>query len=234
MQDPRTNSHNILILDGHPTLELLAEALSSRGCHVSVVHSSSEARQYLETSEPQVVVMSLVVNDDDGLLVLSMIRSLTPAPIIVYGQSNRRADPVLALKLGADQFIAFPAGVEFLEAGVEAALRRSDAAIAVQEIDAGKLSGAIHLNQEASTVEISGTAIDLTPTELRLLEVLVSRPGLPVSRVQLSEQVWGEPDSIVGRAIDTHIRRLRAKLQGAPQPRPSIHSVRGCGYRLVA
>jgi two-component system, OmpR family, response regulator MtrA len=176
-----------------------------------------------------------VLPDEDGLALCSMLKVTTGVPILICSGTQRRRDPYLALKLGADDFIAKPFDVYDLAARVEALLRRSHPATPSEsnEARAPIRIGALRIDHASHQVTVGTVPLQLTPTEFRLLTVLASRPGQVVPRELLARQVWGDPDTGTSRTIDVHVGRLRMKLTQADGGAPRIVSVRGFGYKLV-
>jgi two-component system response regulator MtrA len=157
-------------------------------------------------------------------------------PIIVCSGTNRKRDGTLALRLGADDFVAKPFDMYDLEARVEAVLRRSSRPAAERhqsEPDSYEI-GDLRISRTRRHVSLGGKDLQVTPTEYRLLSALASRPDDVLTRDELAQHVWGYEDASSGRAIDVHIRRLRMKLDSGPVKPPRITSVRGLGYKMLS
>jgi DNA-binding response OmpR family regulator len=174
------------------------------------------------------------------------IRSRYDVPIIICSATGRKQDRILALRLGADDFIAKPFEIDDLLARVQAVLRRSVGRQRVAPPPPAAASytpppppaptriGNLVLDRERRRVKLGDKDVPLTPSEFRLLAALMSRPDDVVTRDELAHVIWGPPGASTGRAIDVHIRRLRAKLAAAGAAPPEILTVRGSGYRIVA
>jgi DNA-binding response OmpR family regulator len=196
-----------------------------------------DAQGQLERARPDLVLLDLMLPDIDGLVLCSRLKSVAEVPIIVCSGSARRSDPVLALKLGADDFIKKPFEVDDVLARIEAVLRRApprgtDGLPAPRATDLRV--GDLVLEPGRRRVTLAGQQLALTPTEFRLLTVLVVQAGAILSRDYLAHEVWGYADASNSRTIDVHIRRVRQKLAHCRVPGPAIISVRGMGYRLAA
>jgi len=198
-----------------------------------------EARGQMQQagSSPDLILLDLMLPDIDGLVLCSLLKSVSDVPIIICSGSTRRADPILALKLGADDFVRKPFDVDDLLARIEAVLRRAPPRPEngrppprPTELRVGKLV----VEPARRRALLGGEALALTPTEFRLLTVLVAQADEILSREYLAVEVWGYADVSNGRTIDVHIRRLRLKLANSGVPGPTIISVRGMGYRIVA
>ncbi len=191
----------------------------------------------METEHPELIILDLMLPDIDGLVLLSNLRSLSESPILVYSATSRKRDAILALRLGADDFVAKPYDIEDLRARVDVLLRRT--ASKPQAVGGTNEPESIHVgdlvvDRRRRQATLGGEPLQLTPTEYRLLSTLASRVDEILTREELAQRVWGYEDASSGRTIDVHIRRLRVKLSGGPVPPPSIVSVRGFGYKLVS
>jgi DNA-binding response OmpR family regulator len=228
---------SILVVEDDPSIvRTLVDLLEDADYRVWHAINGNDARDQLERAHPDLILLDLMLPDIDGLVLCSVLKSVADVPIVICSASSRRSDPILSLKLGADDFIKKPFQVDDLQARVEAVLRR-----------AGRTPGgglpaprSTDLHVGELTVEparrralIGGSQLTLTPTEFRLLTVLAAQAEEVLSRDQLAHDVWGYADASNGRTIDVHIRRLRLKLQTGSVRGPTIVSVRGTGYRLT-
>jgi DNA-binding response OmpR family regulator len=197
----------------------------------------------------------------DGLVVLANIRARYDVPVVVCTATMRRRDTVLAFRLGADDVVVKPFELQELDARVRAALRRRGGrpdlrpartpgavggatgavvGAAIGRGDAGPIAnGTVHtvgelvIDHGARTVRLGRHELHMTPTEYRLLHALASRSGEVLTRRDLARLVWGFENASAGRAIDVHIRRLRAKLGAHGVPGPPIVAIRGEGYKML-
>jgi two-component system response regulator MtrA len=215
---------------------ILNDVLESAGYQVRTAATGASARTHVEQHKPSLIILDLILPDEDGLVLCSVLKTMANTPILVCSGTQRRRDAFLSLKLGADDFIAKPFDVYDLLARVEVLLRRAaqqhtgDATIQRGPIRIGDLLIDHGLHQ----VTLANTVLQLTPTEYRLLTVLAARPDQVVPRDALAKLVWGDPDTGTSRTIDVHIGRLRVKLVQAGQTAPQIVSVRGFGYKIVS
>jgi len=231
---------SILVIDDDPAItRTLMDALDLGGYRVWHAISGEEARAQMQRAglSPDLIVLDLMLPDIDGLVLCSLLKSVSDVPIIICTGSSRRADPVLGLKLGADDFVRKPFDVDDLLARVEAVLRRApprpDHSMPPPRPTQLRVGGLV-VEPVRRRALLGGEVLLLTPTEFRLLTVLVAQPDEILSREYLAVEVWGYADVSNGRTIDVHIRRLRLKLAGGGVPGPAIISVRGMGYRIVA
>ena len=226
----------VLVEDDAAIAYMLTDVLESTGYQVRQASTGAVARALVEQVRPDLIVLDLVLPDEDGLVLCSVLKNMASVPILICSGTQRRRDAFLSLKLGADDFIAKPFDVYDLLARVEVLLRRAaqqhagDPTGARGPIRIGELSIDHGLHQ----VTLAGTLLQLTPTEYRLLTVLAARPDQVVPRDALAKLVWGDPDTGTSRTIDVHIGRLRVKLSQAGRLAPQIVSVRGFGYKIVS
>jgi two-component system alkaline phosphatase synthesis response regulator PhoP len=215
---------------------MLTDVLESTGYQVRQASTGAAARSQVEQHKPDLIILDLVLPDEDGLVLCSVLKSTTGVPILICSGTQRRRDAFLSLKLGADDFIAKPFDVYDLLARVEVLLRRA------AQRHAGEIGpprgpiriGDLLIDHALHQVTLGDNILQLTPTEYRLLTVLAARPDQVVPRDALAKLVWGDPDTGTSRTIDVHIGRLRVKLSQAGRTSPQIISVRGFGYKIVS
>jgi DNA-binding response OmpR family regulator len=210
------------------------------GADYRVWHASDggESRALVERAHPDLILLDLFLPDVDGLVLCSMLKSIADVPIVICSASSRRSDPVLSLKLGADDFVRQPFDVEDLLARIEAVLRRAPRPAGVIKATALqtpnlRLSELV-IEPPRRRASVGGERLLLTPIEFRLLTILTAHAEHVLTRDQLALEVWGYTDASNGRTIDVHIRRLRVKLGQSGASSPTIVSVRGMGYRITA
>lgn len=225
----------LLVEDDAAIAYMLTDVLESTGYQVRQASSGAVARALVEQVRPDLIVLDLVLPDEDGLVLCSVLKNMANAPILICSGTQRRRDAFLSLKLGADDFIAKPFDVYDLLARVEVLLRRAAQQHAGDPtgVRAPIRIGELSIDHSLHQVMLAGTVLQLTPTEYRLLTVLAARPDQVVPRDALAKLVWGDPDTGTSRTIDVHIGRLRVKLSQAGRVAPQIVSVRGFGYKIV-
>jgi DNA-binding response OmpR family regulator len=231
---------SVLVVEDDPDIaHLLVDALELADYRVWHAADGHEARACIESARPDLVLLDLVLPDMDGLVLCSLLKSMAEVPIIICSASSRRSDPVLSLKLGADDFVRKPFEIEDLLARVEAVLRRAPPRPATTAAppaprQAQLRVGELVVEPGRRRATLAGEVVPLTPTEFRLLTALVGHPESVLTRDRLAREVWGYADATNGRTIDVHVRRLRVKLSHGRVLGPSIVSVRGMGYRITA
>src|SRR3954447_821919 len=223
----------ILVVDDEPRIaELARDYLEHSGFAVRVAASGEAALQTIRRDRPDLVVLDLGLPGMDGLDVTRAIRRDSNLPVIMLTARDDELDKLLGLELGADDYLTKPFSPRELVARVRAVLRRVDAAGepgGVEIIRAGDLT----LDLPRMRADLAGRTIDLTPTEFALLAALARQPGRIFTRSQLLDAVHGVAFESYERAIDTHIKNLRRKLE--PDPRRPVHvlTVYGVGYRFA-
>jgi DNA-binding response OmpR family regulator len=227
----------MLVDDDSATVRVLRDSLEPRGYRIWHAQNAAEAILLADKVDLDVILLDLMLPDGSGLALCPELRQRTETPIIACSGSKRRAYAVLALRLGASDFIAKPFYLPELEARIEAVRRRG----ATRQSVPGTWSGApgpqrlgpLLIDRAGHRVALAGESIHLTPTEYRLLELLASRPGHVVSRTELVRAIWGHDDPVLAETLGVHARRLRAKLKLEAGSTPSIVAVRGVGYRIL-
>jgi len=227
----------MLVEDDRAVAQTLTDALEPNGYRIWLAETGADARALLEHTRPDLIILDLMLPDVDGLVLCSGLKAMADdVPIVICSASPQKRDAILALKLGADDFISKPFDIYELEARVEAVLRRS---MQHRVVDPNPSPpdhmrvGELIIDRSRRRVTLGGEAIQLTPTEYRLVSALASRPDEILSRDELATLLWGYQGASSGRTIDVHIRRLRVKLGQGPVAAPSIVAVRGFGYKMA-
>ena len=223
----------ILVVDDEPKIaDLARDYLEHAGFTVRTAADGEAALAAVRRDRPDLVVLDLGLPGLDGLDVTRAIRRDSNLPVIMLTARDDELDKLLGLELGADDYLTKPFSPRELVARVRAVLRRVDAAAqpgAVELIRAGALT----LDLPRMRADLDGRSIDLTPTEFALLAALARQPGRIFTRSQLLDAVHGVAFESYERAIDTHIKNVRRKLE--PDPRRPVHvlTVHGVGYRFA-
>lgn len=226
----------VLVVDDEPNIrELVQVALKFHGCAVTTGATGMDALELAESADPDLIVLDVVLPDIDGFEVCRRLRaSDNDVPVIFLTARDTTSDTVTGLTLGGDDYITKPFSVEALVARVRAVLRRTArrADSADGDADGGSTLRVadLELDEEHWTVRRAGTAVDLSPTEFRLLAYLMRNQGLMLSRKQLLENVWGWEYAGQSQVLETYVSYLRRKLD--PLGAPLIHTQRGVGYSL--
>jgi DNA-binding response OmpR family regulator len=179
---------------------------------------------------PDLIILDIMLPDSDGLEICRAIRNhseLAPVPVIFLTARASETDRIVGLELGANDYIVKPFFIRELIARIKIHFRGQPPATKILR------SGDLELDRARCRVHLNGGEVTLTATEFRLLEFLMSRPGVVFSREQLLDAVWGHDRAVTDRTVDVYILRLRQKIEAAEES-TFIRSVRGFGYSFNA
>jgi two-component system, OmpR family, phosphate regulon response regulator PhoB len=222
---------NILIVeDESPILELLALNISQAGYNPLRAISAEHAEKLINEALPDIILLDWMLPGMSGIDFAKKLRSNTltkTIPIIMLTARSDELDKVRGLEVGADDYITKPFSPRELNARIKAVLRRKAPELTE---DILKING-LELNPVSHRVTGNNKALEMGPTEFRLLHFFMSNPERVYSRSQLLDKVWGSQIFIEDRTVDVHIRRLRNILTQS-QHENLIQTVRGSGYRL--
>jgi len=223
----------ILVVDDDAALaDLLAYNLRNAQYEVQTAGNGREALRLAREVHPDLILLDLMLPEIDGLDVCRALRKDSPVPLIMITARGEETDRVVGLELGADDYIVKPFSMRELLARVRAVLRRS-ALAGAEATDRLQLPGGLQIDPEAHTAAVGRQPLALTRLEFELLALLMSHPGRTFSREHLLQTVWGYDFAGEPRAVDSTVKRLRAKLRRASPEADCIETVRGVGYRLA-
>ena len=224
---PRT----VLVVDDEPRIvEIARDYLARAGFRVLTSGDGRAALGLARTEKPDLVVLDLALPEMDGLDVTRALRRESEVPIIMLTARADEADRLVGLELGADDYIVKPFSPKELVARVRAVLRRWDGARAGTELIR---AGDLVLDVPRMQATLAGRALAFTPTEFQLLAVLARQPGRVFTRGQLLEAVRGIAIESYERAIDSHIKNIRRKLEPEPHTPRYVLAVHGIGYKFA-
>lgn len=222
----------ILIVDDEPSItEFVSYAMQKEGYETDVASDGETALKMLEEKHYDLFVLDIMLPGIDGYDLCRRIRAKMDTPILFLSARDSELNKVVGLELGADDYLAKPFGVRELMARIRALLRRSqpnDSLSSASEICAGGIT----LDEDAHTANGSKGPIDLTPREFELLACLMRNAGKVVSREDLLHDAWGWEFITETKTVDTHIKRLRDKIEAAGYDPKLVETVRGYGYRF--
>lgn len=217
----------LLIEDDADLFALLKYNLEKEGFVLSGSQTGRDALELCHQVRPDLILLDIMLPDCDGLEICKAVRKdpdLSGTPVIFLTARAAETDRIVGLELGANDYVVKPFFVRELIARIKLQFRSQAAPSRV--LDAGGLM----LDRGSCQVRLHGIPLALTATEFRLLEFLMSRPGMVFSREQLLNSVWGQDRAITDRAVDVYVLRLRQKVEADPASPTLIHSVRGFGY----
>jgi len=222
----------VLAVDDEPSLtELLAIALRYEGWVVTTASTGAQAVRAASQTQPDAIILDIMLPDFDGLEVMRRIRTTQPnVPVIFLTARDALADRIAGLTAGGDDYVTKPFSLEELIARVRALLRRSGMTSSVRE---SILSvGDLNLNEDSHEVNRAGQPVSLTATEFELLRFLMRNPNRVVSKTQILDRVWHYDFGGQVNVVELYVSYLRKKIDAGR--RPMIHTLRGAGYLLKA
>ncbi len=220
----------VLVVEDEPAVaDAIVYALRTDGCDPVHVASGAAALAALGARPVQLVVLDVGLPDANGFDLCREIRRSHEVPIIFLTARSEETDRVVGLELGADDYVVKPFSPRELSARVRAVLRRAAAQPTPAKAAAHR---PFDIDEQRHSVRYFGQALDLTRTEYRLLTALLRHPGWVLSRARLLEELWDDPGATTERAIDSHIKALRAKLRALRPDLEAIETHRGEGYSL--
>jgi DNA-binding response OmpR family regulator len=231
----------LVVEDDEDIGRALSTLLGRAGYDVFLAADGLDGLRRFHSIMPSLVILDVGLPSLDGWTVLDRIRELSQAPILMLTARDEEADKVRGLRGGADDYLTKPFGNQELLARVEALLRRRPTEVATVATPPRTDSrgsqmrygnGDVLIDIEAHRVEAGGQAVDLTPTEFRLLEVLMRHRGMVLSTDQLLQLAWRDPTATGPDRVKFTMLRLRRKLGWSGAGEGPIETVRGFGYRF--
>jgi len=225
----------ILVVDDEPKIAALArDYLEHAGFAVITAATGRTALETIRRQRPDLVVLDLGLPELDGLDVTREIRRDSSLPIVMLTARDDELDKLLGLELGADDYLTKPFSPRELVARVKAVLRRVDRPGPGSRGDGEVIrAGELVLDPPRMRAELGDRQVELTPTEFQLLATLAAQPGRIFTRSQLLDAVHGVAFESYERAIDTHIKNIRRKLERDPRVPRLVLTVYGVGYRFA-
>jgi two-component system response regulator RegX3 len=237
---------DVLPPSGHPTIlvidddvrsrEWLAATLAVEGFDVVTAVDGDQGIATVRADDPSLVVLDMQLGDSEGLSVFRRIAAISAVPVIIVTSNNDELGAVVALEAGAADHITKPPRPRELTARIRAVLRRvgDQAAEPTPPPVLVFNHGPVFVDVEAREAVVRGESVDLSRKEFELLALLVSEGGRVVTRKQCMQRIWKDKAKRNSRTLDTHVKRLRRKIEvdsGDPQ---HVITVRGIGYRFKA
>jgi len=225
----------LIVEDDAHIAELLDMHLRDEGYAVERAADGTQGLRRLGEGDWDALVLDLMLPGVDGLEICKRARAMTRyTPIIITSARSSEVHRILGLELGADDYLAKPFSVLELVARVKALLRRSDALARNARLEAGLLvRHDLTIDPVAREATLGGTRLDLTPREFDLLHFFARHPGQVFSRLELLNEVWGYRHDGYEHTVNTHINRLRAKIERDPSEPRRILTVWGRGYKFA-
>jgi two-component system response regulator RegX3 len=226
----------ILVVDDEPSItEVVSYNLRKEGYDVQVAADGATAVAMVNASPFDLIVLDVMLPNMDGYEVLRHIRTNHTMPVLFLSARDTELDKVVGLEIGGDDYLAKPFGVRELIARVKALLRRAaqqESSSASADYNEVIEASGITLDEGTHMATGANGPIDLTPREFELLAALMRYAGKVLNRDQLLHDAWGWEYLVETKTVDTHVKRLRDKLEAAKVDPGLIETVRGYGYRF--
>ncbi|MEO8583887.1 MAG: response regulator transcription factor [Flavitalea sp.] len=225
----------LLVEDDHEIIKLLNMNLTIPSFRLSSCRYGEEALDKLSSEKFDLIILDIMLPGIDGVEVCKKIREKDDlTPILMLTSRSEELDKVLALELGADDYVTKPFGIKELIARIKALIRRSDTSDNRQVHQPSSITFRnITIESDKKKANISGKRLDLTPKEFDILLLLAANPGKTFSRVELLQQVWGYSFSGYEHTVTAHINRLRIKIEPDIDNPIYILTSWGTGYRFA-
>jgi two-component system, OmpR family, response regulator RegX3 len=222
----------LLVEDEIALSDPLSFLLEREGYEVEVAADGPSAITAFDRTEPDLMLLDLMLPGLPGTEVCREIRSRSTVPIIMLTAKDSEIDIVVGLELGADDYVTKPYSTRELLARIRAVLRRRTE---IDDYDEAILEGGrVRMDVDRHTVEVDGTPVPMPLKEFELLELLMRNPGRVLTRGQLIDRVWGSDYFGDTKTLDVHIKRIRSKIESQPSEPVQLVTVRGLGYRFEA
>jgi len=219
-------SEKILIVEDEPKLAgLLRDYLNASGFESYILNNGTDVVPWTRDHRPDLVLLDVMLPGRDGMDVCKELRMFSAVPIIMVTARVEEIDRLLGLELGADDYICKPFSPREVVARVKAVLRRARNGQTIQE------QGLV-LDEQRYMATLHGRDLELTALEFRLLQLLVERPGRIYGRQQIMERIYPDDRFVSDRTVDSHIKKLRKKIEAVAPEATLIHSVYGVGYKF--
>lgn len=219
----------LVVEDEQRVADLLRDYLQQDGFEVHCLYSGGGVLEWVREHQPDLILLDQMLPEQDGLSILRQLRTEASIPVIMATARTEEIDRLLGLESGADDYVCKPYSFREVVARVKAVLRRQQAT-APQHSD--ELLSPLVLNEDTCSAAMLGREISLTVIEFRILEALLRRPGQILSRDQLMDLIYSDGRIVSDRTIDSHVRKLRAKLTLGDNQQSPINSVYSAGYKL--
>ena len=225
-------SRVLIVDDDQGLVSLLQRFLQNEGFHVHAVFEHRAGLDAALTGEYDVIILDVMLPGGSGFDLLKSLRVYSRVPVILLTARGEAVDRIQGLEIGADDYVPKPFDPRELVARIRAVLRRSQETHSADSAEDFLIVGDIALSLLSRTAVCGGVAVELTGAEFNMLELLLRRSGLVVTREELAQAALGRPLSAFDRSVDVHVSRLRKKLGSVPSTagEERIRPVRGIGY----
>lgn len=229
-------SHILIVEDEEKIASLLADYLAKAGYQTTIMYEGTEVVSTVKNNHFDLILLDLMLPGKDGLTICREIQEFSSVAIIMVTARVDEIDRLLGLELGADDYICKPFSPREVVARVKTILRRINPTLPLSnntDIAEQIPTASLELNTENYQAKINQHPVDLTAIEFNLLNILASAPGRIYSRAQLIDMVYQDNRVVSERTIDSHIKKLRKKLNAIESDNELVQSVYSVGYKLV-
>ncbi len=227
------SSTTVLVVDDEPAFrDALEQALRREGFRVHTAEDGEQAVELFDSVHPHIVLLDVMLPRMSGIDVCRYIRSKADTPVIMVSARSEEIDAVVALEVGADDYITKPYRLRELIARMRTVIRRSGPGTETGIVE-DLTVGPVELDRERHEVRVNGEVIDLPLKEFQLLTELMQQAGYVVTRDDLINRVWGYDYIGDTKTLDVHIKRLRSKVEPDPKDPTLITTIRGLGYKMT-
>lgn len=227
----------LIVEDDRELIDLLTLHLGSEGFEVAAAADGEAGLQAFMAGAYDLVILDWMLPSTSGIDVLRALRAVdSRTPVLMLTARAEEADKVLGLELGCDDYLTKPFGVRELTARVKVLLRRVERAAEIARVEGGDQIldlGVLVLDHGKRRVSVRGEEVQLTVKEYELLHTLASRPGRTFSRRQLLDSIWDRDADVFEHTVNSHINRLRNKIEADPNQPRLVLTVWGVGYRFT-
>jgi two-component system response regulator BaeR len=219
-------SERILIVEDEPKLAgLLRDYLNASSFESFILNNGTDVVPWIRDHKPDLVLLDVMLPGRDGMDICKELKTFSAVPIIMVTARVEEIDRLLGLELGADDYICKPFSPREVVARVKAVLRRTRDGQTIQ-------AQGLVLDEQRYMATLHGRDLELTALEFRLLQLLVERPGRIYGRQQIMEKIYPDDRFVSDRTVDSHIKKLRKKIEAVAPEATLIHSVYGVGYKF--
>ncbi len=227
------NLKNVLVVDDEPKiLEVVCRLLESKGYRPLPAENGRKALEIFDAENISLILLDLMLPDLSGEEVCTAIRKKSRVPVIMLTAKVEENDVVEGFSLGADDYVIKPFGLKELSARIEAVLRRTESDLVPLTRHNSWRDGDLVVDFEKNEVRKKGTVVTLTPSERNILSALIKYPGKVFTREELIEAALDKGFAGYDRAIDSHIKNIRKKVEDDPKSPVYVLTIPGIGYKF--
>ncbi|MCM1497425.1 MAG: response regulator transcription factor [Clostridium sp.] len=220
--------------DDREIVEAVSIYLEQEGFSVVPAYNGKEALKIAQQQEIHLIILDIMMPELDGIHALLKLREESSIPVILLSAKSEDVDKILGLNVGADDYVTKPFNPLELVARVKSQLRRYTklGGIETENSEHILVNGAITLDREQKLVTVDGEPVKLTPTEFKILQLLMENVGTVFSSAQIYERIWEEDAYATDNIVSVHIRRIREKIEINPKNPDYVKVMWGVGYRM--